>query len=93
MNETIIAAVLPAAITGIVALAGTILSHRAAVTAVTRDLELRLAVMSAEMEQMKDDLKEHNHYARLFAETMPAARERISAVEHRLSAIEKGART
>ena len=89
MNETIIAATLPAVITGAVALVGTLLSHRAAVSEVTKDLELRLAVMAAEMAQMKDDLKEHNHYARLFAETMPVAQEQIRSIDRRVGLLEK----
>lgn len=92
MSESIIEAVAPALITGFVTLIGVFMSHRAAVSAVRHDFELRQAVMSAEIAQMKDDLKEHNHYARMFAESMPAAQEQIKAVDRRVTALEKGAR-
>ena len=92
MSESILEAVAPAAITGFVTLIGVILSHRAAVSAVRHDFELRQALMSADIAQMKGDLKEHNRYAKLFAETMPAAQEQIKAVDRRVTALEKEAR-
>lgn len=83
-------AVLVAIISGGISLISVIASYKAAVTKVTHQMETQLAVMSSEMKIMKDDIKEHNHYAKMFSESIPVIKEQIKVVNHRLEDLERG---
>ena len=78
MIESIIAAVVSALITGVVGVVGVIVA-----------LKVQQAVIKNELEHIKTDLKEHNHYAKLFAETMPVVQEQIKVANHRIADLEK----
>lgn len=39
--------------------------------------------------EMKVDIKEHNHYGKLFSENIPVINEKLKVCEHRLSDLEK----
>lgn len=82
-------AVLVALISGGISLISVIASYKAAVTKVTHQMETQLAVMSSEMKIMKDDIKEHNHYAKMFSESIPVIKEQIKVVNHRLEDLER----
>lgn len=82
-------AVLVALLSGGISLVSVIVSYKAAVTKVTHQMETQLAVMSSEMKIMKDDIKEHNHYAKLFAESMPVVQEQIKVINHRIEDLER----
>lgn len=81
-------AVIVALISGAISLIGIIVSYKAATSKVTQTMEIQLAVMRAEIEIMKSDIKEHNHYAKMFAESMPVAQEQIKVINHRLADLE-----
>ena len=56
----------------------------------TRDeLKNEIVVMKNEMSHMKEDIKEHNHYAKMFAETMPVVQEQIKVANHRIDDLER----
>lgn len=85
MSEAIVVAL----ISGGISLIGIILSYKAATTKVQNQLEIQQAVMKTEMSTIKEDVKEHNHYAKLFAESMPVVQEQIKVINHRIEDLER----
>ena len=85
MSDAIIAAI----ITGAVSLVGIIVSYWLANKKVQEKLETQQAVMQTELQYIKSDVKEHNHYAKLFAESMPVVQEQIKVINHRIGDLEE----
>lgn len=84
MSEAIIVAL----ISGGISLIGIVASYKAATNKVQNQLEIQQAVMKTEMSAIKEDVKEHNHYAKLFAESMPVVQEQIKVINHRIEDLE-----
>lgn len=82
-------AIIVALITGAISLIGIVVSYIAATTKVTKAMEIQQAVMQSEMSTIKEDVKEHNHYAKLFAESMPVVQEQIKVINHRIADLER----
>lgn len=82
-------AIIVALITGAISLIGIVVSYIAATTKVTKAMEIQQAVMQSEMSTIKEDVKEHNHYAKLFAESMPVVQEQIKVINHRIEDLER----
>jgi len=92
MPESIIATI----ITGVITLVGIFVSASATLNKVTNELDKANALQSKEIDhikeeisEMKKDIKEHNGYARMFAETMPVVQEKISIANHRIEDLER----
>ena len=92
MSESIIATL----ITGAITLIGIIFSARSTRDKVTTELEKQNALQNQEIQHIKEsitdlkaDVKEHNHYAKLFAETMPVVKEQIKVINHRIEDLER----
>lgn len=85
MSDSIIVALISGAIT----LIGVYASFKTATTKVQHTLEVQQAVMDNKISTMKDDIKEHNHYAKLFAESMPVVQEQIKVINHRIDDLER----
>lgn len=81
-------AVIVALISGGLSLIGIVVSYKAATVKVQHQLEIQQAVMQTEMSVIKEDVKEHNHYAKLFAESMPVVQEQIKVINHRIDDLE-----
>lgn len=58
---------------------------------VNNKIEVNQAVMQNEIEHIKADIKEHNHYAKLFSETVPVIQEQMKVANHRLADLESKA--
>ena len=86
-------AVITALISGAVTLIGVVLSYRSAVSRVRHDMQTQQAVMQSELVSLKDDVREHNHYAKLFAESMPVVQEQIKVINHRIADLERDRRS
>lgn len=95
MTEAIVSAI----ITSLISLIGTIIaivaSHKSARRQMQDDLRVQQAAMNVELTHIKeeqgrirDDLKEHNHYAKLFSETVPVVQEQIKVINHRIKDLE-----
>lgn len=89
--ETIIATIF----TGIITLIGIFVSAKSTRDKVTNELEKQNALQNAEIQRIKDDIRElkadvknHNHYAQLFQETASVLQEKISVANHRISDLE-----
>ncbi len=96
MGEAIVAAI----VTGAIGLIGTIvtvlLTNRQNRIKMQADADKQQALLKAEMDhvkgdikQIKEDLKEHNGYARMFSETIPVVKEQIKVANHRIEDLEK----
>lgn len=48
-----------------------------------------IAVIKSEMTTMKDDIRAHNQYAKMFSENIPAIKQHMVDVDRRLDAIER----
>lgn len=84
------------AIIGLIGVVITVLvSSKATRNVLMNKLETDNAVIKNEIEhikdnsrEMKEDIKEHNHYAKLFGETVPVIQEQIKVINHRLDDLE-----
>ena len=48
-----------------------------------------IAVIKSEMTTMKDDIRTHNQYAKMFSENIPAIKQHMVDVDRRLDVIER----
>lgn len=48
-----------------------------------------IAVIKSEMNDMKEDIKSHNQYAKMFSENIPAIRQHMTDMDRRLDNIER----
>lgn len=82
-------AVLVALITGGISLLGSVITI--AITSQNQQAELdkKIAVMDAKMDDMREDIKTHNQYAKMFSENIPAIRQHMTDVDRRLDNIER----
>ena len=83
--ETIIAAL----ISGAVTLIGAVLAVVQVSKKQQHEMEKALAVMKTEISSMKEDIREHNQYAKMFAENIPAIKQHMADVDRRLDHIER----
>ncbi len=74
-----------AAITGLLSLAGVILSNISANRKIEHKLETAQAVTDTKIEQLTEEVRKHNS----FAEKIPVLDQRISAMEHKLDKMER----
>ena len=72
----------------IISLVGVIISYVMATNKVKEQMRINQELMQAELKHLQDDVKEHNHYAKLFAESMPVVKEQIKVINHRISDLE-----
>lgn len=48
-----------------------------------------IAVIKSEMNGMKEDIKSHNQYAKMFSENVPAIKQHMEDVDRRLDSLER----
>ena len=82
-------AILVALISGGISLISVAVSYKAAVDKVSHDMQIQQAITQRDLQTLKDDVKEHNHYARLFAESMPVVQKQIKVINHRIADLER----
>lgn len=82
-------AVIVALITGGVTLLGTIITVVSTSRSQARETDKKLAVMQADMASMKEDIKSHNGYAKMFSENIPAIKQHMEDVDRRLDNLER----
>ena len=85
MTEAIVIAL----ITGTFSILGIIVTAILTKSTMMNEMEKQLELMKLELKEMKQDIKEHNGYAKMFAETMPVIKERISVANHRIDDLER----
>lgn len=85
MSEAIIVAL----ITGGVSLFGSILTIILTSRKQQQEMDKSIAVIKTEMKDMKEDIKNHNRYAQLFSENIPAIKQHMVDVDRRLNGLER----
>ena len=83
--ETILTAVLPAAITGGLALVGVILSNRSSERRMHNELKISQAVTDTKLDELTREVREHNQYAK----RMPVLEEQVKVINHRIADLEE----
>ena len=84
-------AVLVAIITGLLTLTGTVFTIISTSRKQTMETDKKLAIMQADIASMKEDIKSHNGYARMFSENIPAIKQHMEDVDRRLDGLERRA--
>ena len=85
MNEILISSI----ISGCISLFGIIYSHYMAGKKVQEELKLTQKIMENELSHIKESVKEHNNYAKMFSESIPVIKEQIKVINNRLEGFEK----
>ena len=83
-------AILIALITGAFSLAGSIIAIVSTTRKQAADMDKKLAVMETKMDDMQEDIRSHNNYAKMFAENIPAIKQHMTDVDRRLAELERG---
>ena len=73
-------------ITGLLSLAGVIISKKKTTSEVTHKLETQQAVTDTKIEELTREVRLHNG----FAQRMPVVEEQIKVINHRIADLEKG---
>ena len=76
--------IIAAAITGVLALAGVVITNISGNRSVQSKLEKAQAVTDTRLEELAREVREHNGFAR----RMPVVEEKIKVLSHRLEALE-----
>lgn len=84
MSEAIIVAI----ITGSFTLVGSIIAIVTTTRKQATEMDKKLAVMESKMDDMKEDIKSHNQYAKMFSENIPAIKQHMVDVDRRLGVLE-----
>lgn len=82
-------AVQVALITGGISLFGSILTIVLTSRKQQHELDKKIAVMEAKMDDMKEDIRNHNQYAKMFSENIPAIKQHMADVDRRLNSMER----
>lgn len=53
------------------------------------ELERKISVIETKLDNYGKDIQQHNHYAQLFAESMPVVKEQIKVINHRIDDLER----
>lgn len=77
--------VIAAAITGVLALAGVIITNIASNRKIENNLQTSQAVTDCKIDELTREVREHNNFAR----RMPVVEEQIKVINHRIEDLEK----
>lgn len=77
-----------AIITGTLSLIGSAIAIVGTTRHQAQEMDKKLAVMESKMDDMKEDIKNHNQYAKLFSENIPAIKQHMVDVDRRLGTLE-----
>lgn len=77
--------IVSAVITGVLALAGVIITNASSNRKIEKKLEISQAVTDCKIEELTREVREHNN----FAHRMPVVEEQIKVINHRIADLEK----
>lgn len=78
-----------AVIAGIFGLVGIILTAYLTRNSIMNELDKRIAVIDTKLIDMGNDIREHNHYAKMFQETVPVLQEQIKNLHYRINDVKE----
>ncbi len=84
MHEKIILALLPAAVTGGLALLGVVLTNRSSERRTQQNIRTAQAVTDTKLEELTREVRAHNN----FAQRVPVMEEQIKVINHRINDLE-----
>ena len=84
-TATIIAVVISSAVSLVISIL-TIISQNRKTQA---EMHESIAVIKSEMGGMKEDIRSHNQYAKMFSENIPAIRQHMTDIDRRIDSIER----
>lgn len=82
-------AVLVALITGGLSFVGSIIALIATNQHSAHEMDKKITVIETKMDNMKEDIKSHNQYAKMFAENIPAIKQHMTDTDRRMENIER----
>ena len=85
MNATIVATIISSGL----GLVGTIITVVVAIQNSAKKTESQIEVINTQIADMKEDIKSHNQYAKMFSENIPAIRTHMEDQDRRLDALER----
>lgn len=77
--------IVSAVITGVLALAGVVITSISSNKKIEKKLEISQAVTDCKIEELTREVREHNN----FAHRMPVVEEQIKVINHRIADLEK----
>ena len=77
--------IVSAVITGVLALAGVVITSVSSNKKIEKKLEISQAVTDCKIEELTREVREHNN----FAHRMPVVEEQIKVINHRIADLEK----
>ena len=78
--------IISAAITGVLALAGIVITNISSNRKIEQQLDKAQAVTDCKIDELTREVRDHNNFAR----RMPVVEEQIKVINHRLEDLEKG---
>lgn len=81
MSDTIIVA--------LISLVGIVVSAFITKSSVMSELDKKLAILEVKQSEMSDDIKSHNNYARMFAESVPVIKEQLREHEKAIEELKR----
>ena len=82
-------AVVVALITGGISFIGSIIALIATNQKTAHEMDKKITVIETKMDTMKEDIKRHNQYAKMFAENIPAIKQHMTDTDRRMENIER----
>ncbi len=82
-------AIMVALITGGISLIGVFISGMNTRNKMTADIDKKIAVIDVQMKEMSRRIDDHNGYAKMFSENIPAIRQHLEDTDRRLESIER----
>ncbi len=82
-------AIIVALITGGISLLGSIITIVATNKKQQTEMDKKIAIIETKMDTMKEDIKSHNQYAKMFSENIPAIKQHMTDTDRRLDNIER----
>lgn len=82
-------AIIVALITGGISLLGSIITIVATNKKTQNEMDKKIAVIETKMDTMKEDIRSHNQYAKMFSENIPAIKQHMTDTDRRLDNIER----
>lgn len=75
-------------IVAIITVCGVIASALITKNSLYNELDKKDALITQRLDTIDEHIREHNHYAKLFSETVPVVQEKIKVCEHRIEDLE-----
>ena len=76
-------------ISAIISLIGIVITAFITKNQTMAEMNKKIAVIDEKLLNMGNDLREHNHYAKLYQENVPVIMEKLKVTEHRLEDLER----